>query len=285
MRKSLKYFGFLLLTLLVITGCSKKDPKDQLTEAIKKTQKLESAAFKVDVTAEMKAEGKTAGLSGTVSGEMLLGEKNADMHAKVSGKYNMGKEESISMEAYAVTEDGKEVSYTTEDGSKWAKAVAELNTDEYAKSLKEFREKELDLEFKSVKELSSDKKGYTKLEVVIDSKKMTEKMEEAKKEAEKNDTTKGFSSTFDMFKSDKDITLTVYLKNGYVSIIEYDATEMLNDLLKGLYSEDQASKVEVSGKISIELDKINNVSKIEVPEEVKKNAVESKKETADPNNA
>ena len=285
MRKSLKYFGFLLLTLLVITGCSKKDPKDQLTEAIKKTQKLESAAFKVDVTAEMKAEGKTAGLSGTVSGEMLLGEKNADMHAKVSGKYNMGKEESISMEAYAVTEDGKEVSYTTEDGSKWAKAVAELNTDEYAKSLKVFREKELDLEFKSVKELSSDKKGYTKLEVVIDSKKMTEKMEEAKKEAEKNDTTKGFSSTFDMFKSDKDITLTVYLKNGYVSIIEYDATEMLNDLLKGLYSEDQASKVEVSGKISIELDKINNVSKIEVPEEVKKNAVESKKETADPNNA
>ena len=285
MRKSLKYFGFLLLTLLVITGCSKKDPKDQLTEAIKKTQKLESAAFKVDVTAEMKAEGKTAGLSGTVSGEMLLGEKNADMHAKVSGKYNMGKEESISMEAYAVTEDGKEVSYTTEDGSKWAKAVTELNTDEYAKSLKEFREKELDLEFKSVKELSSDKKGYTKLEVVIDSKKMSEKMEEAKKEAEKNDTTKGFSSTFDMFKSDKDITLTVYLKNGYVSIIEYDATEMLNDLLKGLYSEDQASKVEVSGKISIELDKINNVSKIEVPEEVKKNAVESKKETADPNNA
>lgn len=284
MKRSLKYFGLLLLTVLVITGCGKKDPKDQLVDALKKTQKIESAAIKLDGTGSIKASGMTVELSAGAEGEFVLCKDVPAIHAK----YNvnaMG--QTMNGEAYLIVKDGKGYAYAN-DGKGWTVEETEFEFDEYTKAIKEFREEKIDASyFKTVKEVKTDKKGYTKLEVTLDAEKLNAKLEEEMKKEEVKEEIGEVN-----YKLEKDITFTAYLKNGYLAIVEYDLSDIATELYKsfaGAFSTESNSnmpEMEISAKISIELDKQNN-TKVEVPEEVTKNA----KKTApvvnndDPNNA
>ena len=285
MKKNLKYFGFLLLTLLVITGCGKKDPKDQLIDAIKKTQQIDSTAIKVDGSGTIKTQGMTVELAAEVEGELVIGKEAPAIHAN----YNLtAMGQNMTGELYSVVKDGKGYSYAN-DGKGWKVSNSEFKVDEYKEAIKEFREEKVDASyFKTVKEVNTDRKGYTKLEVTLDAEKINAKLEEEMKKEEVKEELGNVD-----YKLEKDITFTVYLKNGYIAIVEYDLSDIANDLVKtfgGTLSGENSSnmpEMEVTAKITIELDKQNNISKVEVPEEVIKNAKESASviNMDDPNNA
>ena len=69
-----------------------------------------------------------------------------------------------------------------------------------------------------------------------------------------------------------DLSFNVYLKDGYLSIVELD----LGKFIKDSVSAEELEKGEIKAVISIELNDINKADKVTIPEEVTKNATEEK---------
>lgn len=260
MKRSLKYFTLLVALLVVITGCSfgKKDSKTQLEDAINKTTDAKSAKVKMDLTASASMQGTTLDISMTADAEEY--QQSDDVlsgHAKVNMSL-LGM--SQSSEVYMDVKDGYLYTYTGSDGE-WTYTKSEYKV---ADKLSKEKISEYVNKAKEIKEEKSDKKGYTKLFVTISSDEINKLYNDSELKTEE------VSNVVS-----KDVTFTVYLKDGYVTIVEMDLTDTIKDLVSqlGSYAE-ELKNLDVSAKLSVEFSDFNKVDKITVPEDVINNATE-----------
>ena len=246
MKNTLKYLGTMFAMVLLMTGCGSKSAEDTFSDAIDKTKDVKNLHLAMKVDASVSAQGTTMGIGMNIEGEG--GEEAAHFTGKVS---LLGMEQE--MEVYTLEKDNMMYSYQKDDEGNWTytkEAInkEEMDTEEVLKKLKEY---------KSIKKVKSDKKGYTKLEVVYDGKKLNEATsDETVKETLGQDV-----------KIEKDLVVNVYVKDGYISIISVDLGDLAKDLVK-------EQGYEVKATITIEMSKFNKVNKVTVPEEVLNNAKE-----------
>lgn len=254
MKKSLKFFSLLIALLVIMTGCdtTKKDAKEQLEDAIKKTSESKGITLKLDASMEATAEGTTMTVSLGMNGDYYNDDTPTSHFTTNVSLLGMSQE----MEMYTEVKDGYNYTYT-KSGDKWTYTKSEYKKEETStEQIKEVLDNA-----KSVKEEKTDKKGYTKLVVTVDKDKINEAMKDESISSLVSDDTK----------INSDITMNVYLKDGYVSIIEMDLGNVLKDALAD--SED-SSDANVKATITIEMSNFNKVDKISVPEDVTKNATE-----------
>lgn len=254
MKKSLKFFSLLIAILVMMTGCNttKKGAKEQLEDAIKKTSEVKGVTLKLDASMEATAEGTTMTVNLGMNGD-YYNDDTPTSHFKTNvSLLGMSQE----MEMYTEVKDGYNYTYT-KSGDKWTYTKSEYKKEETSP---EQIKKVLD-NAKSVKEEKTDKKGYTKLVVAVDKDKINEAM--------KNENINELVS--DDTKVSSDVTMNVYLKDGYVSIVEMDLGNVLKDALA---NSDDSNDANVKAKITIEMSNFNKVDKVSVPEDVTKNATE-----------
>ena len=247
MKNTLKYLGTMFAMVLLMTGCGSKSAEDTFIEAIDKTNDVKNLKFAMKVDASVSAQGTTMGIGMNIEGE---GDEEA---AHLTGKVSvLGMEQE--MEVYTLEKDDVMYTYKKDESGKWTYSKEALNkeikmnTEEVLKKLKEY---------KSIKKVKSDKKGYTKLEVVYDGKKLNE--------LTSNETVK--ENLGKDVKIEKDLVINVYVKDGYIAIVSVDLTDLAKDLVK-------EQGYEVKATITMEMSKFNKVSKVTVPEEVVNNAKE-----------
>lgn len=256
MKKGLKFLSLFVALLIIMTGCdnTKKDAKSELEDAIKKTSEVKGVALKLDASMEASAEGTTMTISLGMNGDFY----NADTptsHFKTNVSL-LGMSQEVEM--YTEVKDGYNYTYT-KSGDKWTYTKSEYKKEEASTE----KIKEVLDNAKSVKEEKTDKKGYTKLVVTVDKDKINEAM--------KNENVSELVS--DDAKVNTDITMNVYLKDGYVSIIEMDLGNVLKDAIADNENSNSTDS-NVKAKITVEMNNFNKVDKISVPEDVTKNATE-----------
>lgn len=305
MKKCFKYLTVLFAFLLVVTGCGKKDPKGTFEKAIDKTSKADSFHQKANLDLGMTAEGMQVNYAVALEGDVISKEDSFKAHYNYSLTiYGFG----IKGEIYADINKSNLALYIQSSG-KWYKVEQPIDSAKYEeikaeleKTMKENDStKELLKYAKEVKEVKSDKKGYTKLSVVFDKDKLndeckksfekaleeysknkgqigdTEKVnevDEALKEIEENETYKSIKDGM----LSEDIKLDIYVKDGYISYFEYDLTSLIKNILNKVKLPDEAKaefdKLNLSAKVSVELSNFNGVKDIEVPSDVKESAID-----------
>ena len=248
MKKSLKYFSILIMILLVLTGCSEKKKEEKTTDeeaqkmleaAITKMNDVENFAMNVDATIGMSFEGSTISMDMKASYEY---DDEGNEYGLMSMSF-LGYEEI--QESYAITKDGYLYTYMNDGEDNWYYIKEETPTEP---TDEEENEQMLDM-FKEIKIEDSDREGYTKIVVTVDATKMTDIYEQ-----EETDII-----------LENDLVMNVYLKDGYISIIEFDASEIMNQLLS---EEDFGMNMEVSAPMTIEITKIGQVEPIVVPNSI-----------------
>lgn len=298
MKKSLKYLGVFFAFILVLTGCGKKDPNKMLEDALEKTSKLESVHEKTSIEGSVKIEGVETSFSYATEGDFIQKkDESIQAHMKFNfGVYGFG----FQAEAYLDMSKEKLELYGQFMG-KWYKLVTPIDKElfeQYEKQVKEqsteYSAKDILKYTKSVKELKSDKDGYKKLEVVVDKDKINEEfkeeinkaIEESKKVLENAQTVKEEDIKVieenDTYKSvqdgilSEDITLNVYLKDGYIAYMEYDVISLIDNVINKInIPEDvleEYKKYDLKLKYVIEYSDFNKVKDIVVPEDAKEKA-------------
>lgn len=269
MMKDIKYFGLILVLFLVlITGCGKKDPDKQLKDAIEKTENAKSATVKFGLNYGIDMQGISFGVSFT--GEEDVYKKNED-NVSAHGTYSM-KTFGInqSTENYIVQKDGYLYTYFKDENGQWTYSKTEYKKDNEDNDYKGKVIKVLDSATK-VKSEKSDKKGYKKLSVTLN----IDDVLKCFNEIIPKDSLDEMSEQLDNI-SMKDVTFTVYIKDGYISVIEIDLEDILKKFTKDLGNE--FGQIEPHGVFTISIYDYNNVSEIKVPDEIINNAKEEKME-------
>lgn len=257
--KKLKYLIIMFLVVL-ISGCGNNDAKETLKEALQNMRNIENAALKIDADLGFDMEGTT--LSMNVDMDMQM-DKNKNVYANINVSF-FG--QSQQQEMYMINKDDKTYIYES-DGEIWTysfvdyiESTIDLTDEEYEEML----EKLLDA-MTEVKEEKTDKEGYTKLVVSVNYKKINQLLATYNTESDTE------------LKFDSDFELTLYLKDGYIYIVEMDMSNIINDMAK-LYGEDDEftsslSQLDITLKISFEFYDINKINDIELPTEVEENAI------------
>lgn len=257
MKRSLKLLSLLLLLVVVMTGCGKKDPKTQLENALEKMEDVKGVTLKMDANIEATSEGTTMTMAIGMNGDFYGEGKEAAGHytANIS-LFGMNQE----VEMYTEVKDGYVYNYTkSEDG--WTYTKNEYKETEFEKDdLTEILDKA-----KTIKEEKSDKDGYTKLVVTVS--------KETINEAMKDESVASALDSEESVELKEDFSFNVYLKDGYVSIVEIDLGKVIMDSM----TSEETEGNDMKATLTVELTNYNKVEKITVPEEVTKNA---KEETA-----
>ncbi len=254
--KKFKCWGLLITLLLVLTGCKEKTTPqeiDKLPLAINKMQEVKSFSLKMTADLNAKIDGEEQSFTLTANGDVSApDEDHFKMHMTISGS-NLGTTDS--METYVTKEKKQMYTYVKEDDS-WKYVVAD-DTEE-VNSILNMAHFEDD-SFFNVREVTSDREGYTKITASISREGLNTLLD-------------GMSSSIDGMLanliSTQAIEVSIYLKDDYIAIIEMD----LSDLLKTFYDLTTDSDTSVSYKMVVEYSNYNNVSDITIPEEVKKSA-------------
>ena len=177
----------------------------------------------------MKVDASVSAQGTTMGIGMNIEGEGAEEAAHLTGKVSvLGMGQE--MEVYTLKKDDVMYTYKKDESGKWTYSKEAFNKEK--KNTEEVLKKLK--EYKSIKKVKSDKKGYTKLEDV---------------------------------KIEKNLVINVYIKDGYISIVSVDLTDLAKDLVK-------EQGYEVKATITMEMSKFNKVSKVTVPEEVINNAKE-----------
>ena len=251
MKQFLKYFSVMIMVLVLSTGCGKdKDAKTILEEASANMKNVESMSMKMTMEMGIDVEGTTFSMDMVADMDM---DKNENMH----GTYTismMGISEDVEM--YITTKDGYEYTYMKPASSnEWQYTKEAVVNEEEETELTEEMNEMFD-SMTDVKEVDSDKEGYTKLEVTVNMGKLNELMSE-------------YEAGEDMpaFDSETDIKMNLYIKDGYICIMEIDMTELMKDMVE--QDPETYGSVEYSTvKMTIEVGDFNKIDDITVPEEV-----------------
>lgn len=250
MKKTIKYLSLLVITLLVVTGCgSKKDPKNVLEDALNNMRDVKSASIAAKFTVGMKSEEMTLNMDFDVDGKY---DENKNFYMKIKTSL-FGFTEN--QEMYIIEKDGLTYTYTGNDDG-WtytteeASQLVPLPDEEWDESIDEL----LGM-IKEVKEEKTDRDGYTKLTVTLDKDKLIEAMKEEDEEIQ------------DDIKLEGDLTFNLYVKDGYIAIIEMDISDIVNQ------ATDDEVEMNMTLKLTLELSDYNKIDAIVLPKEVEENAV------------
>ena len=178
MKKYLKYFSLIFILLLVVTGCSNEAPDKQLEDAINKTSEVKSLKESINQEISFKQDGETMTFSlGADIDAYQESNTSSTAYAKIKAAMTGI---SYQFDGYFDVNDNNFGMYINL-ANKWMKIEQELTEQEYKSSLEQYKEiidKYNDYDYtkiiKEVKEEETDKKGYTKLNVVFDKDKINE---------------------------------------------------------------------------------------------------------------
>ena len=287
MKKGLKYLSLMFALLLVLTGCnfksskSEKAAKDDLTNGLEKTEKANNFSEKVTVDLSMEQEGKKIAANATIDGKVYTeGEKtllSADITAGASGMSITGKLYADIAKDSAklyVNYMGQWIKFDTASlGTEFKDLMGQADTAQVsAKEILDYA--------KETKEVKSDKDGQKKYNVVLDADKLNKKIAEgydkALAEAKKSGNAEEIADAEEELKDikngvfGKDISVVLYTKDGYVSGFEVDIATIIDSISSKITDADavaEIKKMNITGKIKVELSDFGTVSKIEIPAE------------------
>lgn len=234
--KRLKYL--LPLIILLLVGCS-ATPKIELEKAILKTKNIKSTSINIDLDMEIPVLNTKMGISANVNGDLV----NLDKEMKTHLNTNINFLVNLKSEVYSYIEDGYVHTYT-KNNNKWKYTKTKLEKSNNKTISKDDLVSMLET-FKDVKEVTSDKEGYTKLLVTLNKDSLSNLYK-------KYITDDKFNITIE-----KDVEANIYIKDGYISIIDMDLSNVIKNENTTL-------------KITISLDNINKVKDFDIPEEVLK---------------
>ncbi len=234
--KYVKIVAFTFLSMFILTGCQSKNADEILKEALDKTNN--SNSYKMEVRTIVGSE------------EYSFQEKTIGTYTKTSSHFvtqSFFAGSTMDVENYTVEKDNKLYQYSSGDeGNTWGYSIYDIPN---------MRESLLFLNSivsitDTVKEVKTDLEGYKKLELVLDKKKANEKFSE-------NSEIVGLDFS-------KDILVDVYIKDGYISKLELDFGDILNEEYK-------KDIEEYSMKFSYT--DYEKVEEIEVPKDILEKAV------------
>lgn len=238
--KKLKYLSLLIL-LVLITGCGEKDGTKLLEEALENMKNVESGTIGVEMSVAMDGYAINMDMSTDFNKD---GESHTTTTSTILGF-------SFSTEMYTVIKEDKMYIYSTEDGETWNYGIVPkeeyVSEDMTVENVGTFAEN-----YKSVKQIKSDIDGHTKLEVVVDKDKMMESL--AANQAAGSDAS---------FELSEDLTMYVYVKDGYISRLVIDFTDAMNV---------GESETLTTYSMAFTISNYNKVEKIEVPSSIEENA-------------
>lgn len=231
--KKKKYFGILLVVMLLLTACGNSDQvaQEELDTALENMKNLESSHM--SITMDIGTDDYT--ISTVVVGDY---DKEGGSHSVVSMSLY-----GLEVESYTVVEDGILYTYTGDEDD-WT-----YTKEEYVSSNELGMVNSYVNDYKSVKKVTSDMDGATKYEVTIDKDVFQKAMEEVNGE-----------STLTIL---NDLVAQIYVKDDYIVKLVMDLSNVLDaDEMLGL----------TKYTVTIEISNHNSVENITIPEEIKKNA-------------
>ena len=238
--KKLKYLSLLFL-LILITGCGSKDGTKVLEDALENMKNVESGTIGVEMDVSMDGYAISMDMTTDFNKE---GESYSKTTSTILGF-------SFSSSTYTVINEDNMYIYSTEDGEAWTYSIVP-KSDYISEDMTIENVGTLAENYKSVKEIKSDIDGHTKLEVVVDKDKMMESLNASQAAGSDAD-----------FKLTEDLTMYVYVKDGYISRLVIDFTDAMNVA-------DSESLTTYS--MTFTISNYNKVDKIEVPEDIKEKA-------------
>lgn len=257
--KKLKYLVFLLITVLCVTGCGKKtDAAQELKDAFLKMKGTEAISLKASITMgsdEMKIPYVV---------DLSYSKDGMHMSAGVT-LFGMEQKEEIYMlktgdEVYTYIYDMEEGMWSYTKGSTDLGTV-DMDDMPDDKEIDETIDKLIGA-FDEVKKVKSDKDGYEKYEMSISKKTL---LESAKEDVENEEELKEIDESFKDFPDA--LTFTIYLKDGEVSIISMDLSNIeipTDELPEGMNMK--------LFDFTIELVARNENVRIEIPKSVEESA-------------
>lgn len=230
--KKLKFIVLFFIAVVCLTGCGEKSPEKTLEDAISKMSKVKSfhSSTKMEVGSDLYSQVIK------IEGDYAKDSSYEKLSITLAG--NSGEKES-----YSIRKEDGWYDYTNENNKGWNYTVAKEDKNNSLPAIDKMAKN-----YKTVTKVKSEKEGYTRLDVVLDNSKALEILGE--------NGTDGLDPT-------KDVTMNVYIKDGYIAIVKIN---LLNTL-----TEDYAEDI-TKYSMSIEWSNYNKVKEIELPEEVEKNA-------------
>ena len=172
----------------------------------------------------------------------------------------------------------------------WVKFEQEFDKKTYQEVINDLKKEFTDSEkfiklVKSLKEEKTDKKGYTKLVVTFDKDKINEEIKKSADKTieeyqndtkttseEKNEAIEKAKKISDNGLLSKDIKVNIYIKDGYIAIVDVDLSELISCVSKDSLSEEEKKQIDdlnLEAKLTIELSNFNKIEKIEIPADAK----------------
>lgn len=254
MKEMLKYFSIMIMVLVLSTGCGKEKDADKILEdAAAKMKEIESMSVKM--TLDMALESEEMNLSASLIMDADM-DKDKDMHGTLKMTF-LGISESA--ELYLTEKDGYNYTYTKADSlGEWELVKEKIEETEENSDLTEDLNEMLE-SMTDVKEIKSDREGYTKLEVKVDMSKYNDLISQSGMEGEAPE-----------LSPDVDMIMNLYIKDGYITIMEVDYADMINQM--PTEGEETGIMDFSKAKMTIEISNFNKVDDIVIPESVINNA-------------
>ncbi len=231
----------LLFALLLISGCGSNDGTAKLEEALENMKNVESGTIGVDMNVNM--DGYILSMNMNTSFT-----KEGDSYSKSTSSI-LGS--TLTTEVYTEVVDDMVYIYTSNGDGNWYYEV--MPKEEY----KADNNVSMDAvgiyaeNYKSVKEVNSDRKGHDRLEVVVDKDKFAEAMDE---DPEVGDAVLNLTD---------DLTMYIYIKDGYVTGLKMDFADMMKL---------DESESTTNYTMDITISDHNKIDSVIIPDAIKDNA-------------
>ena len=237
--KRIKYL-IVLSIMILLTGCGANDGSKILEEALTNMQNVNSGIMEVDVLVAMDGYSIDMRITNAFTER---GDAHSSLTASVLGI-------DVKSESYTILDGDDYYIYTNDNDEGWTYEIIPVNeyvNDEMSVGMVSgFADN-----YKSVTKVKSDRKGETKLEVVVDKDAVMNALVFAQDLGEEAD-----------FELADDFVMNVYIKDGYITCISMNFTDILN------IEESSISTYTMNFNIS----EHNNVAEIAVPKDVYDNA-------------
>ncbi len=271
--KKYRYLTILLVVVLLMTGCGKKGEKEssnsnsnadgsytpkQLTEPATSNDTLDAATKQMSglesATFDMKMEMLSS--QGNTTANMKMDYMNATKQSHMTMNVNvLGL--AMTEEAYTLVKDGEMYTYThvtsplMEEDTGWTYETYPISEyeDDNTESISDIQG--LTSKYKQVVEVESDIEGTRRFQITLDKDSLTDTSLDSEVEVT------------------KDFVVDVYVKDGYVVKIVMDLTSVFADIVE----EEEEEPVTITKYVvTLEISNHNQITNIEVPQDVLKNA-------------
>lgn len=259
-----KLLTLLLIFVLVVTGCSSKKENEEETElrktfktAVSNLENAESLSFNVKMNFGMK---KGEVLETEEITTLSKYDKNSNAYMMMTQAYEGT---SITQEMYLIREDDLAHQYIKDTNGKWNYS-REQTIYQYGQS-ETNAQRELVGYLEAItliEELESDKEGYTLIVGTIEKDNINKVIKALGEDA----------TLISQFYPQEDLDIYMYIKDGYIAIVEIDLSSAL-ELFLAMTSQTEYEEPECF--ITYEISEYNSVKEIAVPDEVQEEVKEA----------